>query len=83
MTDDELIARYIEPHPWKRGLDEAWLKDYGVSVWAIVGELRDGVADPADVARGYDVPREAVDAAMAYYRRYKCLIDNRLLANAP
>ena len=34
------------------------------------------------VARDYDVSREAVEAAIAYYRQHKPLIDARLLANA-
>ena len=34
------------------------------------------------VARDYGVSREAVEAAIAYYRQHKPLIDARLLANA-
>ena len=34
------------------------------------------------VARDYAVSREAVEAAIAYYRQHKPLIDARLLANA-
>ena len=34
------------------------------------------------VARDYDVSREAVEAAIAYYRQHKPLIDARLLASA-
>ena len=33
------------------------------------------------VAQGYEVPREAVDAALAYYQRYRPIIDERIAAN--
>ena len=82
MDDERLIARYIEPNPHRPGLDEAWLKDYGVSVWALVGYLEAASGDVARVAADYELPREAVDAALAYYRRHKPVIDARLAANA-
>jgi hypothetical protein len=34
------------------------------------------------VARDYGVSREAVEAAITYYRQHKHLIDARLIANA-
>ncbi|MGI8687772.1 MAG: hypothetical protein ACR2M3_04255 [Thermomicrobiales bacterium] len=40
LTDDELIARYIAPHPTKPGADQAIIAGHGVSVWALVGYLR-------------------------------------------
>ena len=80
MSDDELIARWIEPHPRKGGKDEAVLKDSFISVWAIAGYLRLGESYE-EIAAGYEIPREAVEAAAAYYRRYRCLIDNRIEAN--
>jgi uncharacterized protein (DUF433 family) len=81
MTDDELIAKYVEPNPDGRGLDEARLKPSHVSVWAIVGYYEAYNGKIAEVAKGFDVPDEAVEAAMAYYRKHKCLIDNRIAAN--
>jgi uncharacterized protein (DUF433 family) len=33
------------------------------------------------VARDYDVPEEAVEAALAYYSQHAPLIDARILAN--
>jgi uncharacterized protein (DUF433 family) len=38
--------------------------------------------DVAQVAADYALPSEAVEAAMAYYRRHKDLIDARIVANA-
>jgi uncharacterized protein (DUF433 family) len=81
-ADDTLIDRWIEPNPHKLRTDEAWLRDSAVPVWAIVGYLEAVKGDVAQVAADYDVPREAVEGALAYYRRHKTLIDARIAANA-
>lgn len=78
--NDALVAEYIEQNPDRPGKDEARLKTYGVSVWAIIGYWK-GAGDLAETAAGYDVPIEAVEAAVAYYERYTALIDNRRAAN--
>ncbi len=80
---DTLVAAYIEQDPNHPGKDEARLKTYGVSVWAIIGKWKAANGDLAEVAAEYDVPTEAVEAAVAYYERYKASIDNRLAANDP
>lgn len=83
-SDEALIAQYIERNPHKSGLDEAWLKDYHVPVWALVGYLNLAVAGDIDrVTKDYNLPREAVQAAIAYYRRYHCRIEARIAANNP
>jgi uncharacterized protein (DUF433 family) len=82
MTDQELIEKYIEPNPHRPGIAEARVVGYGVSVWALVGYLEAVHGDVARVANDYRLPREAVEAALAYYRRHKNLIDARLEANA-
>ena len=38
--------------------------------------------DVARVADDYEVPREAVEAALAYYRRHREVIDARIAANS-
>lgn len=78
MTDDTLIARFIVPHPTKAGADQVVVVGHGVSVWALVGYIRGTNASVRQVAADYDLPIEAVEAAMAYYRRHKTLIDSRL-----
>ncbi len=78
----QLIARWIEPHPWKGGAAEARLKDSKISVWAIIGQLGGEDGDVRRVADDYDVPAEAVEAALAYYREHRAVIDDRLAANA-
>ena len=83
MSDDELIERWIEPDPNRPWVGEAVLRDYGVHVWALIGYYLQAVdQDAAEVAHDYDIPREAVEAALAFYRRHQCEIDVRLAQNA-
>jgi uncharacterized protein (DUF433 family) len=80
MTDDELIERYID---WKRyDRADARLRGRGTHVWAIVGQLRVARGDVTEVAKDYEVPAEAIQAALAYYQRNKEYIDARLLLNS-
>ncbi len=83
-NDEDLIAQYIERNPNKPGLDEARLKNYHVSVWAIIGYLNLAVEGNVEhAAKDYGLPHEAVEAALAYYRRHRCRIDVRIAANNP
>jgi uncharacterized protein (DUF433 family) len=83
VTEEELIGRYVELNPHKPWLAEARLIGSAISVWALVGALPAVDGDLDKLAAAYDLPREAVDAAMAFYRRHRCLIDARLAANDP
>ncbi len=74
LRDEELIARYIAPHPTKPGADQVIIADDGVSVWALIGYLRGTDQNAQRVAADYDLPLEAVEAAVAYYQQYKALI---------
>jgi uncharacterized protein (DUF433 family) len=78
-----LTARWVEPHPWKGGAAEARLRESNVPVWAIIGQLGGEDGDVAGVADDYDIPPEAVEAALAYYREHQAVIDDRLAANEP
>lgn len=82
MANTELIARYIEENPHRPGADEVRLIGFGVSVWALIGYLH-GVGDPKQVAADYDLPPEAISAAIAYYEQHPAIIDARLAANIP
>ncbi|MDQ2741136.1 MAG: DUF433 domain-containing protein [Chloroflexota bacterium] len=82
MTDQELIDTYIEPDPNKPGIAEARIVGYGVHVWALIGYLEAVHGDIDRTAEDYELPRETVEAACAYYRRHKEVIDARLAANA-
>jgi uncharacterized protein (DUF433 family) len=79
---DKLIEQYIEPNPARPGKADARLAGYGVSVWALVSYFEAAHGDVARVAADYDVPREAVEAALAYYRRHKDVIDARRAVDA-
>ena len=81
VTDQALITRHIEQHPRRRGEAEARLADSKIAVWAIVGYLRMVDGDVDRVASDYDLPRAAVEAALASYRRHRAPLDARLAAN--
>ena len=81
-SENELIARYIEPNPISPGSEEARLARFGVPVWALVAHLRAVEEDIERVAQDYDLPVEAVRAALAYYRQHKAAIEARIAANA-
>lgn len=81
--DEALFERHIASDPAGRGVAHAHLAEYGTPVWALVAYyLGEASADVARVAADYELPVEAVHAALAYYRRYKAFIDAKLLLNA-
>jgi uncharacterized protein (DUF433 family) len=80
MSHQGLIDRYIDSSPY--GIADARLRDYGVHVWAIIGQLRVATGGVDEVAQDYRVPPEAIKAALAYYEQNKEYIDARLLLNS-
>jgi uncharacterized protein (DUF433 family) len=76
--ESELVDRHIERDPYHHGESWARLRDYGVSVWILVAYAEAYGGDLTRVAHDYDVPLEAVEAALAYYRRHKAAIDVRI-----
>jgi uncharacterized protein (DUF433 family) len=81
-NDAALIARHVEPDPYRPYPEEARLVDSGVSVWAIIGYLPTVDGDIDQAAEDYDLHPDAVRAALAYYQVHRTLIDARLAANA-
>ena len=77
-AEAELIKRWIEPEPRKQGRAEAQLVKYGVSIWVLIRLWQNVDGDVLEVARSYDLPEEAVRAALAYYRQNRYLIDARI-----
>ena len=75
----ELIARYVKPHPSDRGRAYAWLPAYGQSVAAIVRGIRAREGDIGQLREDWELPKEAVRAAIAFYRRHRPFIDARIL----
>lgn len=82
LTEREQIAHWIKPNPYKPGKGEVRIRDTGVPVWALIGYLPAVADDPAQVARDYELPLEAVQAAIAYYQKHRAAIDARLDQNA-
>ncbi len=78
----DLIKRYIAEDPYRPGPAEARLTSYGTRVWAIISYYQQAVNHDLDrVARDYGIPREAIEAALAYYREHQNVIDARILLN--
>ena len=78
----DLVTKWIRPHPRRRGVEEARLVKPQISVWALVGHLRTVGWDVNRTAEAYRIPPEAVEAALAYYEQHRTEIDARLAANA-
>ncbi len=78
---DALIARHIGPHPSNHGLDEYWLVEPGIPVWAIIGSMAANENNADDVVAMYHIAREGVEAAWAYYLQHRSAIDHRLEQN--
>ena len=78
MTDNELIERYIEQDAARLGANGARLRDYGVSVWALIAYLQAAGGNIERVAADYHLPREAMEAALAYYRQHRAIVDGRI-----
>jgi len=82
LTAEALIARYLEPNPGRPGPADWRLRQAGVSVWAVVGQWLAANRDTDEVASAYSIPRQAVEAALAYYQKHPEIIEARLAANA-
>lgn len=84
MDERELIERYIDldTDRYPGGRADARLREYGVPVWALIGQWRALDGDLEQLASDYELPREAVEAALAYYRCNQEYIDARLLLNS-
>lgn len=82
LTKQSLIDRYIELDPERPSPSEARLRDAGIHVWALIGHYLFAVGqDLTAVARDYDLPEEAVAAALAFYQKHRHEIDTRLAQN--
>ena len=82
-NEDALIAQYVEENPHRPGPADARLKDSGVELWALISYLqRAADGDVAATAADYEVPEEAVEASLAYYRRHQRFIDGRIAVSA-
>lgn len=76
-----LIEQYIELDPRRPRLDDAQIKEFGIAVWAIIGRLEAAHGNVEQAAADYDLPPDAVRAALAYYTQHRETIDARRAAN--
>jgi uncharacterized protein (DUF433 family) len=76
---DELIARYIEPDHVFSTPDSAWVAGSSFHVKAVIRRLQFEDWNVEAVAESFQLPVEAVQAAIAYYERHKSVIDARIL----
>jgi hypothetical protein len=74
-----LIELWILPD--EQGPHEARVRGHGVSVWALIGYWRAVNFDAEATSQAYQIPREAMEAVLALYRRYEQYVDARLLLN--
>ena len=83
LDDQRLIERHVDldTDRYPGGRADARLRDSGVSVWAIVAFLRVYGHDVDKVAEHFELSREEVEAALAYYRRNKPYVDARITLN--
>jgi hypothetical protein len=81
LSDDELIAAYIDPNPFGTGRADARLKRYGNRVWLLVSRFRHGDLTVEQPAAEHGIPVEAAEAALAFYRCNTDVIDARIRLN--
>ena len=78
----DLIEHYIIEDPYHLGPGDARLAQYGTHVWAIISYYQLAVnLDLNRVACDFDVPLEAVEAALMYYQFHQKAIDARIILN--
>jgi hypothetical protein len=78
MTPDELIEKWLEPDPNRPRPGDYRVKEYGTHVWALIGLLSGNDWDVEETARDYEMPVEAVEAAVAFYHKYPAAINVRI-----
>lgn len=81
-NDDDLIDAYVDLPPHRPDPGDARLAAYGYPVWIVIDALAASDHDVARVARDYEMPEDAVRAAVAFYHRHREAIDIRARANA-
>ncbi|MGI8552016.1 MAG: hypothetical protein ACR2PL_14705 [Dehalococcoidia bacterium] len=78
---EDLFDRWLEPDRFKPGPAETRVLPRSVSVWALIGQLQLDGWDSAAVAEDYELPLEAVETAILFYRQHQPAIDARIARN--
>ena len=80
-NEDALIKRWIEVNPNKPGPADAWVLPGCVAVWVLIRQLDLEGGAVETVANDYELPLEAVGAAIAYHKKHRKVIDQRIARN--
>lgn len=81
LSEEELLAMHTAPDPNSGGRAYARVMPSGVPIWALIGSLPGAGNEPRAIAQAYAITEEEMEAALAYYRRYREYIDAVLLLN--
>jgi uncharacterized protein (DUF433 family) len=82
VDEQRLIEKHVDlNYDRYGGRADARLKASGVLVWAIVAVLALYDGDLDAVAHHFELSRDELEAALAYYRRNKRYVDARVLLN--
>lgn len=84
LAEDEqvtLMRTWLQDHPHRPAPYEVIVGPHSVPVYALIGYLEVAKGDLCKVAEAYDVPLDAVKAAVVYYSRYPEIITARVDAN--
>jgi hypothetical protein len=81
LSEEELLEVHTAPDPGNGGRAYARVMPSGVPIWALIGALPGVGNEPRAVAQSYAITDEEMEAALAYYRRYREYIDAVLLLN--
>lgn len=77
-ANKDLSQHWVQRNPNKLGPAEAWIGAYGVAVWVLINQLQLDNWKAQQVAEDYKLPLAAIEAAIAYYKRHKDIIDARI-----
>jgi uncharacterized protein (DUF433 family) len=79
LPDDDLIERHIVCRQSWQGVDDVRMVESGTPVWLVIDYDQSHGNNTDCVAHAYGLTDEAVEAARAYYRRHRDVIDARIL----
>ncbi len=76
-----MIGRHLEPNP-NTGDPARWrIKERGVPVWTLAAIAETDWSNVPKMAKEYGVSLGAIDAAHAYYRRDRTVVDGWNISN--
>ena len=67
--------KWLEPKPYKKHTKQLGIKGRNMIVWNLVAEIVVHGTEPEEMARRFELPKEAVEEALEYYRSNKEWID--------